>query len=393
MPPSVITTVATTGSLHPSVALPGLIAPFLNVAIQSSLTEPALAVNVQEGDRVHRGEVLATLDTTDLVAERDSYLATAQSDAENATHTSVQGQLTISQSQQAVINAQQAVRQARETLARDTRDFRRYRQLVGSGYIAEQTYSQQQSLVRNDAAAVSAAQATLASATEQVTANGTLGQPNGLQQSSVAQALATEKVALAQAHQIQASIDRARIVSPIDGVVVNRNLNPGEYPGTRQIFTLQQVDPIYAVLRASGTQVASVEVGASASIDASDVSAKALTGRVAGVLNEVNPGSTDFQIKVLLDNARSRLRPGMAVQGFVNLPPVAGVRVPVTAFLDDNHNSLMVVGDDSTVKTVSVVEHADDGKLAVVSGLAPGARVVSDGQTSLGDGQKVVAVR
>jgi multidrug efflux pump subunit AcrA (membrane-fusion protein) len=80
------------------------------------------------------------------------------------------------------------------------------------------------------------------------------------------------------------------------------------------------------------------------------------------------------------------------VQGSVDLPSVSGVRVPVAAFLDDNHNSLMVVGDDSKIKTLTVAEIADDGKTAVVRGLEPGARVVSDGQTSLGDGQKV-AVR
>jgi membrane fusion protein (multidrug efflux system) len=213
-----------------------------------------------------------------------------------------------------------------------------------------------------------------------------------LQETSVAQALATRKVALAQADQIRASIAKATIVSPIDGVVVNRNLNVGEYPGSRQIFTLQQVDPIFAILKASGTQVANVGVGATASIAASDVGAAPLDGTVAGVLNEVNPGSTDFQIKVLLANPSRKLRPGMAVQGTVNLPGVSGVRVPIAAFLDDNHNSLMVVGDGSKIKTVPVVEIADDGKTAVVRGLDAGARVVSDGQTSLGNGQ-TVAVR
>jgi membrane fusion protein (multidrug efflux system) len=391
-PPSVNTTLATSGTLQPHEALPGLIAPYQNVAIQSSLTEPAIAVNVQEGDRVHRGEVIAVLDTTDLRAEVAADLATADSDSANATHTSVQGQLTINQSQQSVVNASQALQQARQTLARDQLDLTRYRQLFGSGYISEQQVAQQSTLVRNDAAAVSSAQATLASANEQVGANGSLGVPGGLQETSVAQALATRKVALAQADQIRASIAKATIVSPIDGVVVNRNLNVGEYPGTRQIFTLQQVDPIFAILKASGTQVANVSVGATASIAASDVSAAPLTGRVAGVLNEVNPGSTDFQIKVLLDNPKRKLRPGMAVQGSVDLPSVSGVRVPVAAFLDDNHNTLMVVGDDSKIKTVTVAETADDGKTAIVRGLASGSRVVSDGQTSLGDGQKV-AVR
>ena len=343
---------------------------------------------------MHKGEVLALLDTADLQAQLEADLATAESDSANAVHTTQQGVLTIQQSQQTVVNASQSVTQARQTLAKDSEDLSRYRQLFGSGYISQQTVAQQTALVRNDRAAVQSAIATQASATEAVSANGSLtpGTSTGLQASSVAQALATRKVALAQADQVRASIVKAKIVSPIDGVVVNRNLNVGEYPGTRQIFTLQQVDPVFAVLRASGSQVANVPVGATAQVAASDVRAKPLTGKVAGVLNQVNPGSTDFQIKVLLTNTSRKLRPGMAVTGNITLPPVTGIRVPVTAFLDDNHGSVMVVGDDSKIKTVDVVETADDGKTAVVTGLPSGSRVVSDGQTGVGDGQKV-AVR
>jgi multidrug efflux pump subunit AcrA (membrane-fusion protein) len=390
-PPSVKTAVATNGEVAPKELLPGLIAPFQNVAIESTLTEPTLQVNVQEGDLVKRGEVIAVLDTTDLRAQYESDIAQAQSDSAGATHTSDQGLLTIQQSQESVRNARATLAQAQQTLSKDSLDLSRYRQLLASGFIAEQQVAQQVALVRNDQAAVASAQASLRSTLEQVNANGTLSNPSGLQESAVVQAAALAKVALAQADQIRASIVKATIVSPIDGVVVNRNLNVGEYPGTRQIFTLQQVDPIYAILQASGSQVANVGVGSPVTIAASDVRAKALTGRVAGVLNEVNPGSTNFEIKVLLSNPLRKLRPGMAVEGRVALPPVRGVRIPYTAFLDDNHSSIMTVGSDSTVKTAQVVEVANDGTNAIVDGIVAGTRVVSDGQTSVGDGEKVAA--
>ena len=48
-PPSVATTIARTGTIHPAELLPGLIAPYQNVAIESTLAEPAIAVDVQEG--------------------------------------------------------------------------------------------------------------------------------------------------------------------------------------------------------------------------------------------------------------------------------------------------------------------------------------------------------
>ena len=313
-PPSVAVTLAHEASIDPAQTLPGLIAPYQSVAIQSDLTEPADAVNVQEGDRVTKGEILARLDTADLQANLAADLATAQSDAATTTHTVFQGGLTIAQSQQSVTGAQSAVRQAQETLRKDELDLTRYQQLFGSGFISQQQLATQLALVANDRQAVRSAQSTLASDREQVTANGTLGS-SGLQSSSVQQSAATEQVALATAQQVRTQIAKATIVSPIDGVVVNRNLNVGEYPGTRQIFTLQQTDPTYAIVRGSGAQVADIQNGAPAKVVASDVSRRALEGRVAGVLNQINPGSTDFQVKIVVPNPTGRLRAGMAVVG------------------------------------------------------------------------------
>ena len=62
-----------------------------------------------------------------------------------------------------------------------------------------------------------------------------------------------------------ASIDKAIIKSPVDGVVVNRNLNPGQYPGSQTIFTVQQLDPVYAELNASSEDVFRIRRGATVS--------------------------------------------------------------------------------------------------------------------------------
>src|SRR5581483_9488870 len=65
---TVTTSVAQFGSIQPSEQLAGIVAPYENVAIQTTLTEPTDTVNVQEGDHVTQGEVLAQLDTADLQA-------------------------------------------------------------------------------------------------------------------------------------------------------------------------------------------------------------------------------------------------------------------------------------------------------------------------------------
>ncbi len=374
--PHVDTTVAQTGTLVPSSAMSGLIAPYQNVAIQSTLSEPADTVNVQEGDHVTQGEVLAQLDTADLQAQLQSDLATAQSDAANTAHTVYSGNESITQGSQGLSAAQ-------ANLSRDQNVMERDGALYRKGYVSLQQYQADQATVRNDQATLQSAQAT-------VQANGSNLSAPGLQQSSVAQAKAQEAVALAQAQQIRVSISKATIVSPINGVVVNRNLNPGEYPGTREIFTLQQVSPIYAILRGSTDQIAGIHNGTVATIQTAGVAGNhKFSGTVVGVLNEIQPGSTQFQVKVLLQNPGEILRPGTAVTGSVALPSARGVIVPTTAFTDDNHDAVQIVQADNTVKTLTVTEVASDSKNSVVTGVSPGARVISNGQSSVGDGEKV----
>jgi len=358
----------------PASTLAGLIAPYQEVAIQSSLTEPADSVDVQEGDHVTKGEVLARLDTADLQAQLASDLATAQSNQANTQHSVYAGSASITQGNQALSGAQATLNRDQETLQRD-------QALYHQGYVALQTVQSDQATVRNDQSNVRSAQAT-------VQANGPSLNAPGMQSSTVEQARAQVAVALAQAQQIRVQISKAVIVSPIDGIVVNRNLNPGEYPGNRQIFTLQQVKPAYAILRGSAQQIEGISAGSNATI--SVVGGKSnLTGQVVGVLNEIQPGSTQFQVKILMPNQDESLRPGMAIQGSVRLPSVRGVRIPVTAFTDDNHDSVQIVQPDSTVKTVKVTELANDGATSVVTGISSGTRVVSNGQSSIGDGEKV----
>jgi multidrug efflux pump subunit AcrA (membrane-fusion protein) len=63
--------------------------------------------------------------------------------------------------------------------------------------------------------------------------------------------------------------------------------------------------------------------------------------------------------------------------------------VPATAFTDDNHDALMTVQPDVSIKTIKVAELGSDGTTSVVNGLPSGTRIVTNGQTSVGDGEKV----
>lgn len=382
--PPIPTVTAHPGTIHPTLSISGIIAPFQNVQLTNSLNEPTSSVNVNEGDRVHAGEVIATLDVSDLQAQYESLVHAAASNEEKASQAVYSAQQTIEQAPNTVKTAQEATVQSASNMKQAESDLAIDQALEKQGYLSRQALQTQQTLANVYESNYRSNNAALQSAIIAQQTNGTMQQ--GLQAAQVASARDDAASARSQAKQIAAEISRGTIVSPIDGVVVNRNLNPGEYPGSRTIFVLQQVDPVYAELNASSGDVFKVRTGAPVSLTVSGAAGVAYRGRVVGVLGQVEPGSTNFTVKVLVSGTQGRLASGLPVTGRIDLPSATGIAIPTTAFLDDTHTSVMTDKSD-TATLVHVREVSSDGTTSIVTGLPAGAVVISNGQLGITAGE------
>jgi HlyD family secretion protein len=371
---SIPTATAAPATVKPTAQIAGIVAPYQNVSISSSLSEPTDVVDVIQGDRVHRGQVLAVLDTTDLAANYNADERNAASADARAVQTKYQAQLNLGQGNYQVDSAQAAMRNAKLVYDQDTSLFK-------SGYVSQSTLEAAHAAYVQDQQSYNTAVLNA-----QVNGNNT----QGLQAATVASAIADAQSAHAQADEIEAQIVRATILSPVDGVVVNRNLNPGEYPGSRTIFTVQQLDPVYAELNASSSNVFTIPRGSAVTLAVSGVVNATYQGRVSAVLGQVQPGSTNFTVEVVAANPGDRLQSGMAVTGTIQLPAVSGTGIPTAAFLDDSHKTIMIVDADGAAKQQSVTEVGSDGKTSIVNGIANGTQIVANGQLGIAAGQKVV---
>lgn len=136
--PAITTAVAQQGTVQPTEILPGTIAPFQNVAISNTLAEPASAVFVQEGQTVHRGEVLAVLATDDLRANLEALRKAYVVAQTHIAQMRYQANLAILQGGDQVRSAHAALQQGQATLAQAESDYARDKDLFNQGAIAQQ---------------------------------------------------------------------------------------------------------------------------------------------------------------------------------------------------------------------------------------------------------------
>ena len=380
------TVTAQTGTIAQVRDLGGFIAPAANVSVSSSLAEPAAEVDVVEGQRVLAGQTLAVLDVSDMQAEYEADVHAASEASANASKQRYSGAQTIGTGVSNVANARSTLIQAREKERLDRINLARDADLLRQQYISQQTYDSQLTTVREDAASTRSDVAALNTARITVATNGT--QSSGLQGASLDALDEAAAQARATARQIAASVARATIVTPVSGIVTNRNLNPGEYPGSRTLFTIQALDTVYAQLNASSEQTVGVALGEGVAVRVHG-SRQTVVGRVAALLGQAAPGSTNFTIKVRIDNRSGTLLAGTAVYGSIDLPPVRGTRIPRAA-LDADETQVGIVRN-GTYHTSAVRVIAEDANDAIVSGVTPGTSVVTE-SLDLHDGERV-AVR
>jgi multidrug efflux pump subunit AcrA (membrane-fusion protein) len=385
--PSIATVAVQTGTIHPSLQIAGVVTPYRQVGIAADLTEPIGEVDVQEGDHVHAGQALARLLTDDLEAQLASAQRMVSENVARYTQAAYQTNATNGQDAAAIRTAQATLRQSRVNLGGAQTDLKRYEMLEAQGYLASQTVDQQRTTVSSDLAAVNSAQASLNQAEANAQANG-LGNNPGVQQAGLQSAQAAADAAQATVEQLRRQIGRAAILSPVDGIVDAVNANPGEYPSGRQLFTIEQMSSVYALLPSSTAQVVQIRTGAPVALTAAGNAVKQ-NGKVVAVLDALQPGTTNFTVKVLVPNPDGALHAGMPITGTVALPPVSGIEVPVTAFVDDSRSSVYAV-DGGVVKSTLVRDVKDDGNNAIVTGLTAGTKIVKDvDSANVGNGDHV----
>ena len=200
----------------------------------------------------------------------------------------------------------------------------------------------------------------------------------------------------------EAVIAQKLIRAPFSGQLGVRQIEVGQYltPGAA-IVTLTDLSTLYVNFTLPSQMRPQISVGQNVNVTADAYPGRAFEAKIATIEPQVSADTRTMQIQATMSNPDNALLPGMFVNAAVVLPPQPDIVVLPETAVDYTlyGDSVYVIREDGQDAKGSPVLKAArtpvktgarwGGKVAILSGLEPGQRVVAAGQVKLQDGAQV----
>jgi cobalt-zinc-cadmium efflux system membrane fusion protein len=179
------------------------------------------------------------------------------------------------------------------------------------------------------------------------------------------------------------------LTAPQTGVVTAMAVGLGSQVNdpTAVLMTVSNLDRVYVTANVPENQIGRISVGAGADISLSSDPTHPVHARVSEVNAVVEPDTRRQKVRMALANPGWRLMPNMYATVRLTEPSAGGVYVPQSALLMNNDVTSVLVEVRPWVFQRRPVKIGDETEAAarVLSGLAPGDRVVVRGGVLLND--------
>jgi RND family efflux transporter MFP subunit len=177
------------------------------------------------------------------------------------------------------------------------------------------------------------------------------------------------------------------VEAPLSGTILARGVNPGEVlTGAKELFRIGDLSSVWIVGQVFEKDFASVRVGIAALITTPSYPDRRFTGRVSFIDPRVDPQTRTAQVRIEVNNPGGMLRLGMFVDvTFGEGSPqgsAAALAVPTAAVQTIGQKRVVYLAADkagSFVQRDVVIGAERDGLTSVLSGLGSGERVVTEG--------------
>jgi multidrug efflux system membrane fusion protein len=367
----------------------GTVQAYASVTLKSQLDGEVARIHILEGQEVKKGDLLFTLDQRPLEA------ALRQTEANLGRDTAQ-----LQQAEAAVAQTMAAEKEAEANLARDTAQLenaltqlRRYKGLIDDGAISKELYDQVRTTATALEATIQADQAAVTNARASIRAA----------QATVENIKAVIKADQAVVENAQVQLGYTTIRAPMDARAGNLLVRVGSAvkarDDTAQMLVLNQIHPIYVSFSIPEQYLPDVKkylAAGSVRVQAfpRGQDGSPATGALTFVNNTVDATTGTIQLKATFPNQEGTLWPGQFVTVILTLTVQRDVVVIPSQAVQNGQQGqyVYVMRSDLTVESRPITVGMTLGAETVVAkGIAPGEKVVTDGQIRLVPGARVEA--
>lgn len=190
--------------------------------------------------------------------------------------------------------------------------------------------------------------------------------------------------------------DNIYLTSPINGIVTARNFDNGDVAAGQPILQVMQINPVKLKINIPESFYNNVKKGMQVTAKTEIFGEEEFSGTVSLIYPTIDPLTRTFTCEVKVNNANSKLKPGMFGRVELNLGKAATIMVSDKAVVKQSgsNDKYIFVENNGVVeyRKVQLGRRIED-KIEVISGIADGENVVITGQSKLMDGTKVEVIK
>jgi RND family efflux transporter MFP subunit len=193
--------------------------------------------------------------------------------------------------------------------------------------------------------------------------------------------------------ELKITLSNTTVVSPVDGFVSRRLLDPGAFAGANTvILSVVDISIVRLVANLVEKDFKRVQPGVLAEVQVDAFQGETFRGEVSRVAPVFDPATRTASMEIEVPNPGFRLKPGMYARVTLTVErKLNGLTIPRNAVVDvEGKRGVYLVPDGQTARFNEIETGLQDGdRIEVLSGLEDGQRVVTFGALALRDGDRV----
>ncbi|WP_013323908.1 efflux RND transporter periplasmic adaptor subunit [Gloeothece verrucosa] len=402
------------GKLRQDIEYTGNTTPVREVSLRSQVEGQLQQLNVDVGDEVKLGQILARLDDDLLLsavnqakaqkAAQRSQVVSAQSEVNDARIKVEQARLELQQASADITRLEASLKasieQARLEAQQTAADAARLRLLANQGAIPEQQAEQAETKAQQAQQSLLNQQA---SASQQISQAKTRAQTNAqiLRSAQAQVAIEQQQVSAAQAevdaqkaliNQAKTRQSYAVLTSPVTGKVLQKSSELGNLvqPGT-EILKLGDFSRVKIMVEVSELQLSKIKIGQKVPIKLDAFPQENFSGIVTRISPAADPTARLVPIEITLNNPDVKIGSGLLARVSFPEDEPTKIVVPETA-LQDESTVFIIKGENQQTRVEArsvVVGNKANGQVEILSGLSAGERYVARSSQPLKEGSPV----